>query len=151
MDSGREDVRRIRVALGSNDGERIIPNHMGTARDFYIFDLFADGSSVLVEKRKNTSPEEDESKSKHGDVKKLEVAMWIFKDCDVVLGRRKSPNFVRMRDNSEFQPVVTRVDSLSDSVLELARSFDEIHGLVERRKRGERPEAIPIVGRASGL
>jgi len=124
---------------------------MGAARDFYIFDLFEDGSSVLVEKRENTSPEEDESESKHGDVKKLKAAMWIFKDCDVVLGRRGSPNFVRMRDNTEFQPVVTKVDSLSGSVLELARSFDEIYGLVERRKQGERPQAIPIIGRTSDL
>ena len=144
-------MRRIRVALGSNDGENTIPDHMGTAREFYIFDLFEDGRSVLVEKRKNTSPEEDENESKHGDVRKLEAAMGIFEDCDVVLGRRGSPNFVRMRDNTEFQPVVTRVDSLSGSVLELARSFDEIHGLVERRKRGERPQAIPIIGRTSEL
>jgi hypothetical protein len=144
-------VRKVRVALGSDDGETIIPDHMGAARDFYIFDLFEDGSSVLVEKRENTSPEEDESESKHGDVKKLKAAMWIFKDCDVVLGRRGSPNFVRMRDNTEFQPVVTRVDSLSGSVLELTRSFDEIYGLVERRKRGERPQAIPIIGRTSDL
>lgn len=144
-------MRKIRVALGSNDGENIILDHMGTARDFYIFDLFEDGSSVLVEKRENTSPEEDESESKHGDVKKLKVAMWIFKDCDVVLGRRGSPNFVRMRDTTEFQPVVTKVDSISGSVLELPKSFDEIYGLVERRKRGERPQAIPIIGRMSGL
>jgi hypothetical protein len=144
-------VKKIRVALGSNDGENIIPDHMGTAKDFYIFDLFEDGSSVLVEKRENTSPEEDESESKHGDVKKLKVAMWIFQDCDVVLGRRGSPNFVRMRDTTEFQPVVTKVDSLSGSVLELARSFDEIYGLVELRKRGERPQAIPIIGRTSEL
>jgi hypothetical protein len=144
-------VRKIRVALGSNDGKKIIPDHMGAARDFYIFDLFEDGSSVLVEKRENTSPEEDESESKHGDVRKLKSAMGIFEDCEVVLGRRGSPNFVRMRDTTEFQPVVTRVDSLSGSVLELARSFDEIYGLVERRKRGERPQAIPVIGRTSGL
>jgi hypothetical protein len=142
-------MRKIRVVLGSNYGENIIPDHMGTARDFYIFDLFEDGRSVLVEKRKNTSPEGDENESKHGDVRKLEAAMGIFEDCDVVLGRRGSPNFVRMRDNAEFQPVVTRVDALSDSMHELAKSFEEIHGLVERRKRGERPQAIPIIGRTS--
>jgi hypothetical protein len=142
-------MRKIRVVLGSNDGENIIPDHMGTAREFYIFDLFEDGGSVLVEKRKNTSPEEDENESKHGDVRKLEAAMGIFEDCDVVLGRRGSPNFVRMRDNAEFQPVVTRVDALSDSMHELAKSFEEIYSLVERRKRGERPRTIPIIGRTS--
>jgi hypothetical protein len=142
-------MRKIRVALGSNDGETIIPDHMGTAKDFYVFDLFEDGRSVLVEKRKNTSPAEDENESTHGDARKLKSAMGIFEDCEVVLGRRGSPNFVRMRDNTEFQPVVTRVGALSGSMHELAESFEEIHGLVERRKRGERPQAIPIIGRTS--
>jgi hypothetical protein len=54
-----------------------------------------------------------------------------------------------MRDNAEFQPVVTRVDALSDSMHELAKSFEEIYSLVERRKRGERPRTIPIIGRTS--
>jgi hypothetical protein len=103
-----------------------------------------------VEKRKNTSPEEDENESKHGDVRKLKAAIGIFEDCDVVLGKRGSPNFVRMRDNSQFQPVVTRVDALSGSMHELAGSFEEIHSLVERRRRGERPQTIPIIGRTSG-
>ena len=142
-------MRKIRVVLGSNDGENIIPDHMGTTKDFYIFDLFEDGRPVLVEKRKNTSPEEDENESKHGDVRKLKSAMGIFEDCEVVLGRKGSPNFVRMRDNTKFQPVVTRVDALSDSMHELAESFEEIYGLVECRKRGERPQAIPIIGRTA--
>ena len=142
-------MRRIRAALGSNDGENIVADHMGTAREFCIFDLFEDGRSVLVEKRKNTSPAEDENESKHGDVRKLKSAMGIFEDCEVVLGRRGSPNFFRMRDNTDLQPVVTRVDALSGSMHELAESFEEIHGLVERRKRGERPQAIPIIGKTS--
>ncbi|MBN1976625.1 MAG: hypothetical protein JW918_04410 [Anaerolineae bacterium] len=142
-------MRKIRVVLGSNDGETIIPDHMGTAKDFYIFDLFEDGRSVLVEKRENTSPAEDENESTHGDVRKLKSAMGIFEDCDIVLGRRASPNFVRMRDNTGFQPVVTRVGALSGSMHELAESFEEIHDLVERRKQGERPQAIPIIGRTS--
>jgi hypothetical protein len=142
-------MRKIRVVLGSNDGETIISDHMGTAKDFYIFDLFEDGRSVIVEKRKNTSPAEDENESKHGDVRKLKSAMGIFEDCEVVLGRRGSPNFFRMRDTTDFQPVVTRVDALSGSMHELAESFEEIHGLVERRRRGERPQAIPIIGKTS--
>ena len=142
-------MRKIRVVLGSNDGANIIPDHMGTAKFFYIFDFFEDGRSVLMEKRENTSPEEDEKESRHGDVRKLKSAMGVFKDCEVVLGRRGSPNFVRMRDNSEFQPVVTRVDALSDSMHELAESFEEIFDLVMRRKRGERPRVIPIIGTTS--
>ena len=138
-------MRKLRIVAGSNDGANIIPDHMGTAQDFYIFDLFEDGRSLLVEKRANTSPEEEEGV--HGDPKKLAVAADIFADCDVVLGRRGSPNFVRMRDNSRFQPVLTGVASLSDSMVGLAETFDEIYALVERRRQGERPQVIPTVGR----
>ena len=138
-------MRKLRIVAGSNDGANIIPDHMGTAQDFYIFDLFEDGRSRLVEKRANTSPQEEEGV--HGDPKKLAVASDIFADCDVVLGRRGSPNFVRMRDNSRFQPVLTDVASLSDSMVGLAETFDEVYALVERRRRGERPQVIPTVGR----
>ena len=138
-------MRKLRIVAGSNDGANIIPDHMGTAQDFYIFDLFEDGRSLLVEKRANTSPQEEEGV--HGDPKKLAVASDIFADCDVVLGRRGSPNFVRMRDNSRFQPVLTDVASLSDSMVGLAETFDEVYALVERRRRGERPQVIPTVGR----
>jgi len=139
-------MKRMRIALGSDDGENLVPDHMGMAKDFYIFDLFEDGRSSLVERRENTSPKENETR--HGSVKKLNAAMEIFKDCDVVLGRRGSPNFVRMRDHTRLQPVVTRIDSISGSMLELGESFAEIYDLVERRKRGERPREMPIIGRA---
>ncbi|MBN1438873.1 MAG: hypothetical protein JW929_05620 [Anaerolineales bacterium] len=143
-------MRKIRVVLGSNDGETIIPDHMGTAKEFYIFDVFMDGRSVLVEKRENTSPQEDEKEIRHGDVRKLKSAMEIFEDCEVVLSRRGSPNFVRMRDNSRFQPVVSRVDSLSDLMHGLAESFEELFDLVARRKKGETPRVIPVIGSPSG-
>jgi len=138
-------VIKLRIVAGSNDGANIVPDRMGTAQDFYVFDLFENGSSLLVEKRADTSPEEE--KGVHGDPKKLAAAADIFADCDVVLGRRGSPNFVRMRDNSRFQPVLTSVGSLSDSMSELTETFDEVYALVERRRRGERPQVIPTVGR----
>lgn len=142
-------MRKIRLALSSNDGKNIIPDHMGTANDFFVFDLFEDGSSILVEKRKNTSPQENEKRTDHGDLKKLQAAMKILEDCDVVLGRKPSPNFVRMRDTTRFQPVVTQLPVLSATLIELARSFEEIYALVERRNRGEKPQIMPIVGRRS--
>jgi hypothetical protein len=61
-------MKRIRIAVGSNDGERINPGHLGMAKDFYIFDIFRNGSSSFVEKRRNTSPPEI---VKHGDPRKM--------------------------------------------------------------------------------
>ena len=140
-------MKKIRIALGSNDGETLVSDHMGTARDFYVFDLFEDGHLISVEKRANTSPQESEGE--HGSVQKLKAAMEIFADCDVVLGRRGSPNFIKMRDNTRFQPVVTRMDSIADSLRTLGDSFAEIYAVVERRRRGERPREIPILAKTS--
>ena len=52
---------------------------MGTAREFCIFDLFEDGRSVLVDKRKNTSPEEDENESKQGRIKRRQHLIETFR------------------------------------------------------------------------
>jgi len=137
-------MKSMRVVIGSDDGEVIISDHMGEAKDFYIFDLAEDGRSTLAEKRENTSPEETDE-NEHGSPKKLRSASAIFGDCDVVLGRYGSPNFIRMRDNTKFQPVVTRIDSISGTMQELGHSFSDIYALVERRRYGERPKEIPII------
>jgi len=133
-------MKKIRIALGSNDGESICLSHMGMAKDFYVYDLFADGNFSFVEKRENTSPEVEEE---HGFVAKMKAAMEIFNDADVIIGRRISPNFVKMAATTRFQPVVIKIDRISEIMQELVRCFGEIDGLVEQRARGNRPKEIP--------
>jgi predicted Fe-Mo cluster-binding NifX family protein len=137
-------MKKIRIALGSNDGESICRSHMGMAKDFYVYDLFADGNFSFVEKRDNTSPEVEEE---HGDVAKMKAAMEIFNDVDVIIGRRSSPNFVRMAASTRFQPVVIMIDRISEIMKELVRCFEEIDGLVEQRAKGNRPQQIPKLGK----
>jgi predicted Fe-Mo cluster-binding NifX family protein len=96
-------MKRIRIAVGSNDGERINLGHLGTAKDFYIFDIFRNGSSSFVEKRRNTSPPET---VKHGDLGKMRAVLQTCSGCDVIIGRRLSPNFIRVSKNTKFQPIV---------------------------------------------
>lgn len=136
-------MRKLRIVLGSNDGESLINDHMGEAETFYLFDLFEDGHWEPVAQRKNTSPREEEGQ--HGSVEKLRVARQIFKDADVVLARRGSPNFIRMRDTSKFQPVVSRLNTVDEALAAMAGAFDEIYALVMRRRQGERPRALPIL------
>jgi len=137
-------MKKIRIALGSNDGENIFLGHMGMAEDFYVYDLFENGNSNFVEKRKNTSPEE---KGKHGLIKKMKAVMEILKDVDVIIGRRMSPNFRNISAGTKFQPVVVEIDKVSEIMREMTKSFDEIYSLVEQRKRGERPKEIPKLGK----
>lgn len=137
-------MNKIRIALGSNDGKRIVPSHMGMAEYFYIYDLFEDGNTNFVEKRKNTSPNEE---GKHGIGEKMKACIEIFKDADVVIGRRTSPNFIKIAAKTKFQPVVIEVDEISEIMKEVVKSFDEIHNLVEQRKKGNRPKEIPKLGK----
>lgn len=137
-------MNKIRISFGSNNGKRIVPTHMGMAEYFYIYDLFEDGNTNFVEKRKSTSTKVND---KHGLQEKMKAAIEIFKDADVVIGRRISPNFINMAAKTRFQPVVIEVDEISEIMKEVVKSFDEIHNLVEQRKKGNRPKEIPKLGK----
>jgi len=135
-------MRTLRLALGSDDGKEILRDHMGQAKEFLVFDVSEDGEYVLVERRENTSPEE---KGKHGLDRKRISVMDILKDCQVLVGGRMSPNFVKLRDNSKFQPIVSKIPDIGTFMRKLSEEFDRIYELVERRRRGERPKEIPTL------
>jgi len=137
-------MKKIRIALGSNDGENIPPCHMGMAEDFYVYDLFEDGNLTFVEKRKNTSPDE---KGKHGLLKKMKAVLEILKDANVIVGKVISPNFINIAANTKFQPVVIEINKISEIMKEITKSFDEIYNLVEQRKMGNRPKEILELGK----
>ncbi len=137
-------MKKVRIAFGSNDGENIIPSHMGMAEYFYVYDLFEDGNFNFIEKRKNTSPKVE---VKHGLPEKMKVVMEILEDTDVIIGKRTSPNFVKIAANTKFQPIVIKIDRISEIMKEMVKSFDEIYDLVVQRKMGNRPKEIPKFGR----
>jgi len=133
-------MRKLRIALGSNDGENIFLGHMGMAESFYLYDLFDDGNSNFVGKRKNTSPEVE---GKHGLLEKMKAVMAIINDADVIIGRKMSPNFLKISANTGIQAVVVKSDSLSLIIDTVMKSFDRIYNLVKWRKAGDRPKEIP--------
>jgi len=137
-------MEKMRIAIGSNDGKKIVSSHMGMAEYFYIYDLSKDGKLDFVEKRKNTSPDEE---GKHGIAEKMKACMEIFKDADVIIGRKMSPNFMKIAANTKFQPVIIEIDEISDIMRKIVDSFDKLSGLVEQRKNGDRPNEIPKLGR----
>jgi len=133
-------MKKIRIALGSNDEKRVVLGHMGMAEYFYIYDLFEDGKSNFVEKRENTSPNEE---GKHGIAEKMKACMEIFKDADVIIGRKISPNFINMAAKTKFQPVVIEIDEISEIMKEVVKYFGKIYDLIEQRKTGNIPKEIP--------
>ena len=107
-------MKKMSIALGSNDGENIAPTHMGEAEYFYIYDLFEDGKLDFIEKRENTSPQEG---GKHGLAEKRKAAMAIFEGADVIVGRKMSPNFVKISADTKFQPVIIKIDKIDLIIL----------------------------------
>ena len=135
-------MRKLRIGLASNDGKTILDDHMGQAKDFYVFDVLEDGTYQLVEKKKNTSPEEE---GKHGLDKKRSSVMDILNDCSVFVGGRMSPNFVKVRDNTKVQPVISKILEIPAFMEAFTKNFEHIYQLVEQRQNGERPKEIPTL------
>lgn len=127
------------VALGTDDKESLTSEHFGDARYFAIYRVDASGWS-LIEYRDNISPEE----RMHGDPKKARSIMQQLKGCDVLLGHAMGPNFLRMRDESPFLPVISRTRDIEGALSLLVDNFDSIVKALEA-KRGGNPAKKPII------
>ena len=135
-------MRKIRIAIGSDDGKNIIDDHFGESKSFLIFDVFEDGEHKFVEERENRSPEEE---GKHGSDKKRGSVLNILGDCDAIVAGKMSPNFLKIRDSSKVQPIISKIDDINSFMREFFRNFDDFFILVEKRRNGEYPQQIPVI------
>ena len=129
--------KRIQLAIAC-DGEEIPRRHFGDCPQFRVYELFDDGQWRLLNTRDNTSPEEEG----HADPKKLKGVTSLIPGCEAVVSGLASPNFVRMRDTKPIQPVVTKKETVAETLVALVESFEDLFGLVSARRQGERPEVI---------
>lgn len=138
-------MEKIRVCVGSNDTSTIAASHMGDAQYFCVYDVFADGQEpVLVEERPNTTGEG----TRHADREKMQGVLDIVGDADVLLARRKSPNFRAIARTTAYQPVVVSTDAIGDALRLVQERFADIEAYVTRRRGGERSEDIPALSPA---
>ena len=131
-------MRKIRLCIGSNDGENIAKTHMGDTECFYIYDLFENSENKFIEKRINIAKDME-----HAKADKMKEIIKLVKDTDVFVAQQKSPNFVRIANRTKYQPVVVKAEKISDIVIILHKSFQEIYSYVTKRKTGERFDTIP--------
>ncbi len=125
-------MRKIRLCIGSNDGENIVKSHMGDAEFFYIYDLFENSQNEFIEKRNNIARDME-----HAKANKMAEIIKLVKDADLFVGQKKSPNFINIASRTKYQPVVIKEDKISDILIVLHRSFEKVHSFVTRRKNGE--------------
>jgi hypothetical protein len=133
-----KQMKRIRIALGSNDGVTVADTHMGDTSRFHIYDLFEDARSEPVDTRDNPALDEG-----HGKAEKMKAIVAMLKDVDVLIARKLSPNFRRIAGGTRHQPVVVDADRIDDALERLHAAFDVICELKERREAGERFDTIP--------
>ena len=130
-------MKKIRLCIGSNDGNNVAKTHMGDTEYFYIYDIFEKSEHSFVEKRNNTS-----KNMEHDKVEKMKGILKLVKDSDVLVARQKSPNFIKIANKTKFQPVVVKTEKIPDVLMTLRKSFDEIYELITKRKNGEQFDTI---------
>ena len=131
-------MRKIRLCIGSNDGENIAKTHMGDTESFYIYDLFDNSQSKFIEKRINIAKDME-----HAKADKMKVIIQSLKDTDVFVAQQKSPNFIKIAKRTKYQPVVVKAEKISDVLIVLDRSFQEIYSYITRRTSGEVFDVVP--------
>jgi len=122
-------MKKIRLCIGSNDGEKIAKTHMGDTECFYIYDLFENSESKFIEKRINIAKDME-----HAKADKMKKIIKLVKDADVFIAQQKSPNFINIANRTKHQPVVVKTDKVSEVLTIIAKSFQEIYSYVARRK-----------------
>ncbi len=135
-------MRKLKVMLGTNDGEKIFLGHPGDSDVFHIYELREDGSYEKI--REIVNEARDMEEKQHGDTRKMKKVLEMVGDIDVILTRRNSPNLIRMAQSTTIQPVIVTVDPIEEGLKKLHERFDEIYELVERRRKGERFEVKKI-------
>ena len=131
-------MKKIRTCIGSNDGENIAKTHMGDTECFYIYDLFENSENKFIEKRINSA-----INMEHAKADKMKEIIKLVKDADIFIAQQKSPNFVRIANKTKYQPIVIKTENISDILVVLHKSFQEIYSYVTKRKAGERFDTIP--------
>lgn len=111
---------------------------MGDTECFYIYELFENSEYKFVNKRNNTAKDLEHEKSE-----KMKKVIKTLKDVDVFVARKKSPNFVKIANKTKYQSVIVKVEKISDILMVLHKSFQEIHNLITRRRNGEIFDTIP--------
>lgn len=131
-------MRQLRICIGSNDGRNIANTHMGDTAFFLIYELTDDMKSKFIEQRTNTAKALD-----HAQTDKMKHILALVNDSDILVAQRNSPNFRKIAQQTEYQPVVVKADAIEAVLHLLLKHFEEMIGMVELRKVGKPVTEIP--------
>jgi hypothetical protein len=131
-------MRKLRISIGSNDGDTMARTHMGDTDKFYCYDLIDSSGSCFVGERTNVVKDMD-----HAQSDKMGSIITLLKDVDIFVAQQKSPNFIKIARQTKYQPVVVNVENITEIITLLQSEFEQLYSYVERRRNGEFFETIP--------
>ncbi len=134
-------MEKLRVCIGSNDGQDIAETHMGDTRFFVIYDIFPAKDHLLVEQRENIVRTLD-----HAKTDKMKAVLDLVSDAEILVARQRSPNFVRIAKQTKYQPVIVSATEITAVLSLLQDNFQSLSELVEQRQQGRFSETIPELG-----
>jgi hypothetical protein len=111
---------------------------MGDTNFFYIYDLFENSENKFIDKRINIAIDME-----HAKTDKMKKIIKSVEDAEVFVAQQKSPNFIKIAKNTKYQPVVVKSEKISETLIVIHKSFDEIYNYIHRRKSGEIFDTIP--------
>jgi predicted Fe-Mo cluster-binding NifX family protein len=109
----------MKIAASTEDGVHLTKGHFGDGKFFLIYEVSPKGFE-LIEKRENTSPEEEE----HGSKAKAQGIASILKDVDALLGYQFGPNIMRIKE--KFLPILSREPSVERAMEIIVRYYETI-------------------------
>jgi hypothetical protein len=127
----------MRICIGSQDGETIATTHMGDTEHFYLYDLTPAGATFVAQ-RDNVA-----QAMSHAGSDKMQAILALVSDADILVAQQKSPNFIKIAEQTKYQPVVVNVSDIQAILAMLQDEFEEIYAYVKRRKNGETFTTIP--------
>ncbi len=125
------------IAFGTDDGENLNNDHVGMAKDFYIY-RFTDGREEFIEQRPSSKLAGDES-MKHGDPEKAKATSSALVGVDVLVGKKFGPNVTRLL--KKFVCVVVKTDSISTAIQTV---HDSMGRIAHKKAEGEDRKVVVL-------
>ncbi len=116
----------VKVAVASDDGEKLKKDHFGEAKYFFIYEI-SEKEIKFLERRENTSKEE----RFHGDPEKAKSIGEILRDVDILLGFQMGPNVQRMKER--FLTVISRYEDIKENLEIIKENIERFEDLVKEK------------------
>ena len=85
----------------------------------------------------------EEEEGKHGSTAKMKKIISMLPSVEVFVGRVLSPNFIKMSQSTDIQPIIVKRESIEECLQVISQNFQTIYELTQKRKADKREQVVP--------